>query len=327
MERIIKYYAYIKRSIRGPFYPAELSQIPGFDKNTLICFEKSIGQWKEAYLEPAFQNFLHGSPHAPQNQPNAEDKALRPVLEKALEKNSHFENEIKKLKYQYFDEKRTFSNKLRNKDNEIKDLEVKLKKAVGDLRLNNEHPSWETLYKTYKSRSEEKKFDTIQKLAERTEEVSQLKHQLNALSDEYDDLKRESEKHLHKTIAKLNSDLEEKEFYIKNHQDNMDSMLAKNEELQRIMIDERRDYEASNKNFCEEIGKLRSELKFRKEDTTKIKNELFDALNKIKEFESVENIKTSEQKEFYNALHSKIRLLSGYFENLENKVKYAFKKV
>ena len=49
-------------------------------------------------------------------------------------------------------------------------------------------------------------------------------------------------------------------------------------------------------------------------------------MNRIKEFDAVDEIKTREQEELYGVLSSKLKLLSGYFENLEARVKYAFKK-
>ncbi|MCG2724895.1 MAG: hypothetical protein L6420_01340 [Elusimicrobia bacterium] len=328
MEQISKYYAYIKRSIRGPFYPKELAQIPGFNKNSLICPEKSLGQWREAYLEPAFHLFLAGY-SAPQNLPghiSDETKALRPVLEKTLRKNFQFENEVKNLKQQYSAEKRHFENELRKRDSEIATLIEKLKRASSNARANAEHPSWETLYKTYKKRSEEKNSATIQNLSEQTEEVSKLRTQIRNLSDEYSDYKRDSKELLNKQIKEFKSELEDKESFIKNYQSNLESMLNKNEEFQTIMLDERRDYEIRSKNFCEEIGKLKSEIKWKHKENNQLKEELFAALNKLKEFESIGNIKTAEQKEFYNAIRSKIKLLSGYFENLESKVKYTFGK-
>ena len=49
-------------------------------------------------------------------------------------------------------------------------------------------------------------------------------------------------------------------------------------------------------------------------------------MNRTKEFEAVEEIKSREQEELYNVLSSKLKLLSGYFENLEARVKYVFRK-
>ena len=58
----------------------------------------------------------------------------------------------------------------------------------------------------------------------------------------------------------------------------------------------------------------------------KIREELFSAVNKLKEFEAVDEIKSREQEELYDVLGAKLKLLSGYFENLEARVKYAFRK-
>ena len=108
--------------------------------------------------------------------------------------------------------------------------------------------------------------------------------------------------------------------------DNMSSLLAKNEEFQRIMLDERRDYEAQSKKFCEEIGALRSELSWKNQESEKINQELGDTLRRLNELEAVESIKTRQQEELYGVIHSKLKILTGYFENLESRVKYIFTK-
>ena len=329
MERISKYYAYIKRSIRGPFYPKELAQIPGFNKSSLVCPESSLGQWREAYLEPAFQPFLaaytRATPAAPASISD-ETRVLKPILEKTLRKNHHFENEVKNMRHQHSAEKRRFENELQKKDNEIKSLVEKLKRASSNARANEEHPSWETLYKTYKKRSEDKNSATIQNLSQQTEEVSKLRMQIRDLSDEYSDHKIDSAKELAKKIKEFESEVEDKDAALRNHDSSMESMLNKNEEFQTIMMDERKDYETRTKNFCNEIGKLKSEIKWKNKENNQLKDDLFEAYNKLKEFESIGNIKDAERKEFYHAIRSKIKLLSGYFENLENKVKYTFGK-
>ena len=37
-------------------------------------------------------------------------------------------------------------------------------------------------------------------------------------------------------------------------------------------------------------------------------------------------LRSKEDEELYGVVHAKVRILSGYFENLETKLKYAFKK-
>ncbi len=278
MERISKFYTYIKKTIRGPFYPKELVQIPGFNKNSLVCPESALGQWREAYLEPAFHLFLAGhTPAKPAMPVSDEAKALRPVLEKTLRKNHHFEIEVKNLKQQYSNEKRHFEDDLRKKDDEIKILMEKLKRASSNARANAEHPSWETLYKTYKKRAEDKNSSVIQNLSEQTEEVLKLKTQIRDLSDEYADYKRDSEEHLKQKNKAFESEMEDKDAALRNHDNAMESMLNKNEEFQTIMIDERKDYEIRSKEFCEEIGKLKSEIKWLNKENSQLKNDLFKA--------------------------------------------------
>ena len=57
-EPISRYFAFTKRSIKGPFYPKDLAQLPDFGRNTLVCPETALGQWREASLESAFQSLL-----------------------------------------------------------------------------------------------------------------------------------------------------------------------------------------------------------------------------------------------------------------------------
>ena len=45
-----RYYAYIKKSIRGPFIAKDAALIAGFSRSTLICPEKALGQWTEAVI-------------------------------------------------------------------------------------------------------------------------------------------------------------------------------------------------------------------------------------------------------------------------------------
>ncbi len=153
-----------------------------------------------------------------------------------------------------------------------------------------------------------------------------LKKQIRDLSDEYADYKKTAEEELAKKTKEFESEMEDKAVFIKNHHDAMESMMNKNEEFQTIMMDERRDYEIRSREFCEEIGKLKSEIKWRNKENNQLKDDLFEAYNKLKEFEALGNIKAAEQKATYNAIRSKIKLLSGYFENLENKVRYTFGK-
>jgi hypothetical protein len=108
--------------------------------------------------------------------------------------------------------------------------------------------------------------------------------------------------------------------------DNIAALVGKSEEFQSIMLDERRDHEEQSAKFCEEIGRLRSDLKWRDQEIAKIREELFDAVKRIKEFETTDEIKSREQEELYGVLSSKMKLLSGYFENLEARLKYAFRK-
>jgi chromosome segregation ATPase len=337
-----RYYAYTKKSIRGPFTSRDITQLPGFSKNTLVCPENALGQWREAAQENVFQNYFdalpdYGAPEKPKPPVSAaqtEGAALRSLLEKGIAKNAALENEVRTLRREYMQEKKRFEEDSSKKDSEIKNLVSKLKRSnEAASGISTEHPSWEMLYKTLKKRSEEKLFEATQALSEKTGEIIRLKNQMQSMVDNYEVSKRKnSDEETNKVSAvkeqlnNLTNQLEEKEMVVLTMNDNMSSLLGKNEEFQRIMLDERHDYEEQSKKFCEEIGALRSELTWKTQETVKIREELAETLNRLKEFEATENIKTREQEELYGILHSKIKILSGYFENLESRVKYIFKK-
>lgn len=338
-EPISRYYAYIKKSIRGPFTPKDAALQQGFSRSTLVCPEKALGQWREAAYEAAFQALLETPPQAPAKPrppmtvEAAEEMAARSLLEKAINKNASLEREVKELRKSYNAEKHNFEENLKKKEGEAKALTEKLKRSIDNTQARTEHPSWEMLYKTLKKRAEDKLCEASQALAEKSAEISRMKERLLASAEaaklnqnKYENAAAARTEQLETELKELKSQLEEKDMVVRSYNDNMNSLLGKNEEFQRIMLDERRDAEAQSKKFCEEIGVLRADLKWRDQEMNKIREELFDAMNRIKEFEAVDEIKSREQEELYGVLSSKLKLLSGYFENLEARVKYAFKK-
>ena len=339
-EQISRYYLYIKKSIRGPFAPKDAALQPGFTRSTLVCPERMLGQWREAGLEAAFQGLLEtppaqpAKPRPPMTVEAVEEAASRSLLEKAIAKNAALEREVKELRKSYGLEKNNFEETLRRKEGESKALTEKLKRAIDNAQqVRGEHPSWETLYKTLKKRSEEKLSEATQAIAEKVSEISRLKEQLaDSAVRARADLRKAEEggsariAELEEEIKELRSQLEEKDIVSRSLQDNMASLVGKNEEFQSIMLDERRDAEERDRKFCEEIGRLRSDLKWRDGELAKVREELFEAMNRLKEFETVDDIKSREQEELYGVLSAKLKLLSGYFENLESRVKYAFRK-
>lgn len=339
-EPISRYYVYIKKSIRGPFYPKDAALQPGFSRATLVCPEKALGQWHEASLEPAFQALLLTPPSAPvpprppMTVEAVEERASRSLLEKAIAKNAALERDVKDLRKSYHDEKRNFEETLRKKDGELKALTEKLKRSIENARnIKGEHPSWETLYKTLKKRSEDKLSEATQALSEKISENAHMRERLQTAAEaaqaERARIERACEEKLEamqEELRELKSQFEEKDMVARTYNDTITSLVGKNEEFQSIMLDERRDHEEQSKKFCEEIGALHADLKWRDQEIAKIREELFDAMNRIREFEAVDEIKSREQEELYGVLSSKLKLLSGYFENLEARVKYAFRK-
>ncbi len=339
-EPILRYYAYMKKAIRGPFTPREAATQAGFNRATLVCPEKALGQWREAAIEPAFQMLLEVSPGAPakprppMTAQAAEETASRSLLEKAITKNASLEREVKDLRKAYNTEKHNFEEALKKKEGEARALTEKLKRSIENAQnIRPEHPSWESLYKTLKKRSEEKLSEATQALSEKTSEIirfKELAHQAEengrAALQKAELAHAESADALENQIRELKSQLEEKDMVTRSYSDNINSLVGKNEEFQSIMLDERRDAEEQNRKFCEEIGRLRADLKWRDQEAAKMREELFDAVNRIREFEATDEIKSREQEELYGVVSSKLKLLSGYFENLEARVKFAFKK-
>jgi chromosome segregation ATPase len=273
-------------------------------------------------------------PTPPMTVEAVEERASRSLLEKAISKNAALEGEVRELRKAYTAEKRGFEETLRRKENEAKALTEKLKRSIENAQnIKGEHPSWESLYKTLKKRSEEKLSEAMQALSEKGSDILRLREQLSAAAENSRaDLRKSETAHagkmaeLEAELKEVKSQLEEKDMLARTLGDNISSLLGKNEEFQTIMLDERRDHEEQSKHFCEEIGRLRADLKWRDQELGKIREELFDAMNRIREFEAVGEIKSREQEELYGVLSSKLKLLSGYFENLEARVKFAFKK-
>ncbi len=332
-----RYFAFTKRSIKGPFYPQDIAQLPGFGRATLICPESALGQWKEAHLEGPFQPLLE-FPSRPQVKPQppltheaADSRALRSLLEKAILKNSQLENEVKGLKRDYAHQQRRVEDELKKKDTEIRTLTDKLKHAAQSAQA--EHPSWEQLYKTLKKRADEKLFETTEALSEKREEAQRLKNQIQSMVDTYENSKHDVREKKSRErddasneLTALRSALEEKEMAVKTMADSLQSVLRKNEEFQHIMLDERKDYDAQNIRFCEEIGALKGELKRKQQELDQFNTELREARSKLIEFESTNHLKNHEQDELYGVIHAKVKILAGYFDNLESRLKYALKK-
>ena len=339
-EQISRYYLYIKKSIRGPFLVKDAAAQPGFGRATLVCPEKALGQWREAGLEPVFQPLLDlpmaavQKPRPPMTVEAAEEGATRSLLEKAIAKNAALEHEVKDLRKSYNAEKHHFEETLKRKETELHALAEKLKRANENaVAARGEHPSWETLYKTLKKRGEEKLNEANQTIAEKTGELVHMKERLLAAAENADAALKKARAEgedrvagLEKQLDELKSQAEEKDLLARTLADNIASLVGKNEEFQKIMFDERRDYEAQSKKFCDEIGRLRADLKWRDQEAAKMRDELFSAMQKIKEFEAVDELKSREQEELYDVLGAKLKLLQGYFENLEARVKFAFKK-
>ena len=339
-QPISRYYVYIKKSIRGPFYPKDMAAQPGFGRNSLVCPEKALGQWREAFMEPAFQEMLEtpaqalAKPRPPMTAAGAEETASRSLLEKAISKNAFLENDVKELKRSYAREKHGFEEELRRKNAEIAALTEKLKRSIANAQdIKGEHPSWEALYKTLKKRSDEKVAEATQALAEKTAENSRLHERLMITADNAEASVRKAGEdfaqrahELEKELHEAKSQLEEKELLARTLADNISSLVGKNEEFQSIMIEERRDHEELARKFSEEIGRLRADVKWRDQQLSKLREELTGAVNKLKEIEAMDDIKSREQAELNDVIAAKLKLLSGYFENLEARVKYVFRK-
>ncbi len=335
-----RYYAFIKKAIRGPLPARELAQTPGFTRNTLVCPESSLGNWREACVEKDFQLFLEGpqaersdKPRPPASHREADERATRSLLEKSISANSRLEEEVRKLRREYSEQKRSFEDRLKRKDGEIHELTEKLRRNIAHAHARPEHPSWETLYKTLKKRADEKLSEASQALAERSEEILRLRARLQSQEEKNAESAARAaeaasamEARLSEEARELKAHLEDKDMAVRTLQDNLASLSGKSEELQRIIFEERKDYEEKVSGFCDEIGRLRTDVKFREQELNQLRGDLFEALGKMKEMESLDVLRSREQEELYGAIRTRIKLLSGYFENLESRVRYAFRK-
>ncbi|HOI43457.1 MAG TPA: adenosylhomocysteinase, partial [Elusimicrobiales bacterium] len=103
-----RYYAFIRKAIRGPLPPREIARTPGFDRHTLVCPENALGNWKEACAEKDFQLLLdgpaaeeRGTPAPPATHREADERATRSLLEKSITANARLEEEVRSLRREY----------------------------------------------------------------------------------------------------------------------------------------------------------------------------------------------------------------------------------
>jgi len=167
-----KYWVYLNNTVQGPFHPMRLPSLPGFKKNTLICPEYALGQWKEAEEEPSLK--IRSVSDWAQSA-NEEYGSQRILLERAIENNYGLDEELKTLKIKHAEEIQSLTKQLQEKEARLMEtLEKSGKRTSENIP---EHPLWETLYKTLKNRLEGKIKHLSEQLGARDMEIMRLRRQ------------------------------------------------------------------------------------------------------------------------------------------------------
>ncbi|MEW5951256.1 MAG: hypothetical protein AB1637_05130 [Elusimicrobiota bacterium] len=331
-----RYWAYIRKNILGPFSASKISEIPGFGPHTLVSPENALGQWRECSLEDDFSIYLQIKEASQSGEVQAVKKALtensafRNILEQSLAKNKYFEKEIEKLAQSHEESKKNFENALKEKEETIKNLKAALeeeKKKNSDIQ---KAPQWERLYAELKLSSERKSNSFKNEKEKYLNEIESLKNRIQSAVNAYEAYKNKiNEKHLSEKIfleneiAKLKNASEEKETAIASLKETIKTLVAKNNELHKILNEEKEEKEKKERAFTEEAANLKTELSFLKSENAKLKEKI-SALNEIVEnFEKEGFQKEKEQEEIFKIIHSKIRLLNSYFSGIESRLKKA----
>ncbi len=330
------YWAYIKKSIVGPFTPQKISEMPGFNSHTLICPQDALGQWKECSKEEDFSipmQVKEASAHPGKEiikKAIAENEAFKNILEKTLEKNRIFENEIEKLKIQQKQTKEEFEISLKEKDETIKALRETLEEEKRKNEKFSKAPSWERLYEELRISSKQQMEKVRIEKQAYINEIDSLKNKIQAALNAYETSKNKitekfiSEKNsLLAEISRLKAKSEDREEMLISMKENIKTLVAKNNELQKIIAEEKIDKDKQNSQRISEISNLNTELAMTKSENEKLKEELENLKEKMRILNEEGTKKDQEQEEIFKMIHSKIKLLNAYFSGVENKLKRA----
>lgn len=334
-ERML-YWAYIKKNIVGPFTPQKISEIPGFNSHTLVCPQNALGQWRECAKEDDFSIPLQVKELSDNTEKDiikkaiTENEAFKNILEKTLEKNEIFAREIENLRSQYRETKEELEKSLKQRDETIKVLRDAFEEEKRKNEKISKAPPWERLYEELKISSRQQ----IEKMRAEKQtylnEIESLKNKIQAALNAYEASKnRISEKFISERnsllaeIAKLKAKAEDREEMLISMKEDIRTLVAKNNELQKIISEEKIEKDRQNSAHIGEISRLKTELANTKSENEKLKEELENLKEKMRILNEEDSKKEQEQEEIFKTIHSKIKLLNSYFSGLENKLKKA----
>ncbi|GAB4030607.1 MAG: hypothetical protein Fur0012_06790 [Elusimicrobiota bacterium] len=331
-----KYWAYIRKNIVGPFEARKISEIPGFNQHTLVCPEKSLGQWRECSCEEDFSVYLQLRSVSNQAEKEmvkkavTENEAFKKILEQTLIRNRGFEKELENLSSQYRQARQEFEKSLKEKDETIKALKTALEEEKKKNLELSRAPSWERLYDELKHASEQKLAKLRAEKESYLNEIDSLKNRIQSTVNAYEASKNKitekflSEKNeLLAENARLKAMLEEKETVTISLNENIRTLIAKNNEFHRMLTEEKAENEKRIYASIGEISKLKTDLSSANAENARLREEISQLSNKLKILDEAGSKKEQEQEEIFKIIHSKIKLLNAYFSGLENRLKKA----
>ena len=283
-----RYWVYVNKNIKGPYYPVELAALPGFGKASLICPENALGQWREALNEPGVRSTTLPSDQ-PDRASNLEAKALQSLLEKSMNKNYELEDELREMQVKYKSGIKDLSDAVKEKNEALNVLRDKLKKAeqLHDL----EHPSWETLYKTYKERMDGKLRHLAEQLGGKDAEMLSLRKQIIDIREKSSESETRLQQQQQNSLLGLTSLVDsleaiklEKEKENAALREKLRSVESKTVEMEKILICEKEASEMQLRDIAQEAGRLKSELAAKNEETASLRTELSRFSEKYREY-------------------------------------------
>lgn len=331
-----RYWAYIRKNILGPFTAGEIAQIEGFGSHTLVSPENALGQWRECSHEDDFSIYLElKEALTPQEKETIkrsvnENIVFKKILEENISKNKYLEREMKRLSQENIETKKKFESMLAEKEEMIRAL----KDAVEEEKKKSENAikgsQWERLYAELKVSSEKKLNLLKMEKAKYLNEIEALKNRIQSTVNAYEASKNKlNEKHLaekrklEEEIIKSKNSLEEKEVELNSLKENMKTLILKNNELHKILSEEKREKEKIQKQTNEEIACLTTELSLERSENEKLKKKVSAISQALETFENEDIRREKEQQEFFKMIHSKIKLLNSYFAGLESRLRKA----
>ncbi|MFH1619277.1 MAG: hypothetical protein ABIG11_05165 [bacterium] len=313
-EQLPRYWVYLDKTVLGPFLPKDISRLPGFTAVALVSPENALGQWREAAAEPPLREICATaaarSAHIATDEKDPEGKALTSILEKTLRKNADLEDEICSLRNRCESSISDMAQELKRKEDSIRGLSQELEKA-GKCALTPEgHPSWENIYREMKNQLENKLKRMAEQLGAREAELLRIKKQLEKSPDN-----RNSQEIPDIDLKKQVSDRDTR---INCLDSRLASALERSSELQKLISDEKEDFERRMQKISEENGMLMTRLSWKERELEQSAREKTGLALRIKELETGVGSSAPQAKSDLALLRGRLAALRENLESFEN---------